>query len=283
MGITTLIATKKLSQVPFEKPLEGLSGWSKCHDCQEMVHQSEWEKQLQCCPYCHYHHKLTAAARIELLVDAGTFRPLHGELRSKDPLRFVDKDRYADKLFDAEKRSQSCEAVVTGLGEIEGQLCCIAVMNFDFMGGSMGSVVGEKLTLLIELATEKNLPLIIVSASGGARMQESIFSLMQMAKTSQALAKHHEKGLFYLSILTHPTMGGVTASFASLGDVIIAEPQALIGFAGPRVIEQTIGQQLPKGAQRAEFLLEHGMIDAIVPRREMKQKVAFFLRVFKNA
>ncbi len=253
---------------------DGFSGWLKCADCKELIHTNELERNSNCCPKCEHHYRLSASQRISLLADENTFIPLFTHIQTADPLRFVDSEPYVERIDSARKKSGIDEAVTVGTCEIEGQRAAIGIMDFSFMGGSMGSVVGEKLTLLIEHAIEQRLPLIIVSTSGGARMQESTLSLMQMAKTSAALAKLGEAKLPYISILTNPTTGGVTASFASLGDLILAEPDALICFAGPRVIEQTIGQKLPQGAQKSEFLLKHGMIDCIVKRHEMKAKLA---------
>ncbi len=256
---------------------DGFSGWLKCTHCEELIHAQELNDNANCCPKCDYHYRLSVDARINSLADPQTFTPLFETLRSVDSLQFEDTESYPERLEKAEAKTKQSDAVVVGICEINSNPAALAVMNFAFMGGSMGSVVGERLTRLIELATQERLPLVIVSTSGGARMQESILSLMQMAKTSAALARHHEKGLPYISVLTNPTTGGVTASFASLGDVIIAEPDALICFAGPRVIEQTIGQQLPPGAQKSEFLLKHGMIDCIVKRHELKNKLAQLL------
>lgn len=256
---------------------DGFSGWLKCVNCHEMVHANELGKCANCCPKCGYHYRLSAEKRIEMLADEGTFVRLFDDLRSEDPLTFVDAESYSDRIKKAELQSSEKEAVIVGDCEMEGQKTALAVLNFNFMAGSMGSVVGEALTLLIEYAIAKQYPLVIVSASGGARMQESIFSLMQMAKTSAALAKLSEARLPFISVLTNPTSGGVTASFASLGDVILAEPDALICFAGPRVVEQVIRQKLPKGAQRSEFLLEHGMIDGIVPRSDLKKRISLIL------
>ncbi len=281
MGIMRLFSRQKPKIKVQLTKRDGYSGWIKCSSCQETIHATELAQNHHCCVKCHYHYRMSAEQRIHLLIDPGTFQEFFSDLESSDPLQFVDKESYSDKLKEAQIKTGRKEGVVVGLGDIEGVKVAIGVMDFQFMGGSMGQVVGEKLTRLIEMATSLKLPLIIVSASGGARMQESMFSLMQMAKTSQALAKHHESGLFYLSILTNPTMGGVSASFAFLGDVILAEPKALIGFAGPRVVEQTIGHKLPEGAQRSEFLLEKGMIDAIIPRKEMKEKVAFLIKFFQ--
>lgn len=217
-----------------------------------------------------------------MIADENTFEEMFTHLRPVDALKFVDTESYAERLKIASEKSGRDDAVAVGTCKINGFDAAIGLLDFSFMGGSMGSVVGERLTLLIEYATEHNKPLIIVSASGGARMQESILSLMQMAKTSSALTRLHEKKGLYISVLTNPTTGGVTASFASLGDIIIAEPDALIGFAGSRVVEQTIGQKLPPKAQKSEFLLEKGMIDCIVKRHDLKKKLAFFIEFFTN-
>lgn len=259
---------------------DGFSGWLKCLHCSELIHANELEQNQNCCPNCDYHYRLRVEERIKNLSDEESFSPLFQNLKSLDPLHFQDTESYRERLLSAQEKSGSDEAVVVGTCLLEGRKVALGVLDFNFMGGSMGSVVGERLTRLIELAVEEKLPLIIVSTSGGARMQESILSLMQMAKTSAALARLDEEGLPYLSVLTNPTTGGVTASFASLGDLIIAEPGALICFAGPRVIEQTIGQKLPPGAQKSEFLLEHGMIDCIVHRHQLKSKLSHYLSFF---
>jgi acetyl-CoA carboxylase carboxyl transferase subunit beta len=256
---------------------DGFSGWIKCSGCSELIHANELGQNLNCCPKCDYHYRLGVKQRIDLLADAGSFAELFDHISPIDALHFVDAESYQKRLEEAQSKTGRKDAVCTGLCTINGIETALGVLDFSFMGGSMGSVVGEKLTLLIELAKEKSLPLVIVSASGGARMQESILSLMQMAKTSAALAKLHEAKLPYISVLTNPTTGGVTASFATLGDIVIAEPDALIAFAGPRVVEQTIGQKLPPRAQKSEFLLEKGMVDCIVKRSELKAKLAFFL------
>lgn len=261
---------------------DGFSGWLKCTHCNELIHTNELEQNQNCCPKCDYHYRLPTEERIKQLSDPGTFKLLFDHLIPMDPLQFVDTEPYQKRLAQAQAKAGSNEAVVVGTCLLQQHPVALGVMDFNFMGGSMGSVVGERLTRLIEHATQHRLPLIIVSSSGGARMQESVLSLMQMAKTSAALAKLHEAGLPYLSVLTNPTTGGVTASFASLGDIILAEPNALICFAGPRVIEQTIGQQLPPGAQKSEFLLQHGMIDCIVKRPELKQKLAQLLEFLKE-
>lgn len=261
---------------------DGFSGWLKCTHCDELIHANELEQNSNCCPKCDYHYRLSADERIKNLADPDTFKELYDDLESVDPLNFVDTESYAKRLINAKEKSGRNEGVIVGHCEIQNQKAALAVMDFNFMAGSMGSVVGERLTLIIEYALEHKLPLVIVSTSGGARMQESILSLMQMAKTSAALAKLHEAGVPYISVLTNPTTGGVTASFASLGDIIIAEPEALICFAGPRVIEQTIGQQLPPGAQKSEFLLQHGMIDCIVKRHELKSKLGDLISFLKH-
>lgn len=256
---------------------DSFSGWLKCTHCNELIHANELEQNSNCCPKCDYHYRLSTDERIANLSDSNTFHPLFTNLHPIDALDFVDTEAYPDRLAKAKEKSGHTEAIVVGTCQLNKHRVALGVLDFNFMGGSMGSVVGEQLTRLIELALKERMPLIVVSTSGGARMQESILSLMQMAKTSAALAKLHEAGVPYISVLTNPTTGGVTASFASLGDIIIAEPNALICFAGPRVIEQTIGHQLPPGAQQSEFLLEHGMIDCIVRRHELKQRLAEFL------
>ena len=256
---------------------DGFSGWVKCSGCSELIHANELSENLNCCPKCDYHYRLSLKQRIALLADEDTFQELFTHIKPVDALQFVDTEKYTKRLEDAVLKTGRDDAVSVGLCSINGQQVALGVMDFSFMGGPMGSVVGERLTLLIELATETRTPLVIVAASGGARMQESILSLMQMAKTSAALAKLGEAGVPYISILTNPTTGGVTASFATLGDIIIAEPDALIAFAGPRVVEQTIGQKLPPRAQKSEFLLEKGMVDCIVKRSDLKARLSFFI------
>ena len=252
--------------------------WEKCPSCGEILYREKLKENWQVCPNCGHHHRLSADGYISLLIDDGTFRETDRDLRSADPLQFVDLKPYRERLAQAERKNPHGEAVVTGEGALEGIPVSIGVMDFSFIGGSMGSVVGEKLARAGLRALEKRAPLLIVSASGGARMMEGIFSLMQMAKTSAVLSRLNEEGIPYVSILTDPTTGGVTASYAMLGDVNVAEPNALIGFAGPRVIEQTIKQELPEGFQRSEFLLEHGMLDLIVDRRKMKAELGRVLR-----
>ncbi len=234
------------------------------------------------CPKCGFHFRLTAEQRVNILCDRHTFEPIDGNLASNDPLSFKDSVRYRDRLKKAQKSTGDSDAVRIGRGRINGHALALGVFNFSFMGGSMGSIVGEKLTRIVEIGTRESLPVVIVSASGGARMQEGIYSLMQMAKVSAALVKLGEQGLPYISVLTDPTTGGVAASFAMLGDINITEPGALIGFAGPRVIEQTIRRKLPEGFQRAEFLLQHGMVDLIVPRAELKDTISNLLGLLKH-
>jgi acetyl-CoA carboxylase carboxyl transferase subunit beta len=259
---------------------EGL--WTKCQSCHEVIYSKEVEKNLNVCPKCDYHFRIPARKRLELILDNGSCKEFDADMQSIDFLDFKDSKSYQERIDAAVTKGCTKEAVVCCEGKIDGITVQVAVFEFSFMGGSMGSVVGEKITRLIERAIERHTPVVIVSSSGGARMQESILSLMQMAKTSAALARLRKQRLPYISVLTDPTTGGVTASFAMLGDVNIAEPKALIGFAGPRVIEQTIRQKLPEGFQRAEYLLEHGMIDSIVHRREMKQKIGQILKMLHH-
>ena len=250
----------------------------KCKGCGEMLTKSDFENSFGVCRKCGKHHTLSARRRIDLLIDENSFKEYDREVQSTDPLKFRDSKKYKDRLKTAQKNTNEMEAIVCGSGKMNGYELEICAFEFGFMGGSMGSVVGEKITRGAERALRKKCPLIIVSCSGGARMQEGAYSLMQMAKTSCALAELGEASLPYVSILAHPTAGGVTASFAMLGDVIMVEPGALICFAGPRVIEQTIRQKLPDGFQRAEFLLEHGFADMIVKRHEMKQTVTTLIK-----
>lgn len=265
---------KKIKEVKTEKKVkipEGL--WVKCDSCKEIIYKKEIEKNLQVCPKCNYHFRISAAERITYIADEGSFVEEDTDLCSCDPLGFVDSVPYLERLEGNRKKSDLREAAIYGDATINGRPVVLAIMDFSFMGGSMGSIVGEKITRAAERALDIDAPLITVSSSGGARMQEGMFSLMQMAKVSAAIARLKETDILYLSILADPTFGGVTASFAMLGDIIIAEPKSLIGFAGPRVIEQTIKQQLPDNFQRAEFLLEHGMIDLVVERKELKNTI----------
>ena len=254
--------------------------WTKCDKCQEFIYQKEIERNYWVCRKCGYHFRISGWNYINLLSDNGSFEELFSDIVSGDPLKFRDSKRYVDRIKSAQEKTGLREAVITGRASVGGHRTGLAVMDFSFMGGTLASAVGEKITLLVEFCTNSNVPLIIVSTSGGARMQEGILSLMQMAKVSAALAVLARKGIPYISILTNPTTAGVSASYASLGDIIIAEPDAHIGFAGPRVIEQTINQELPPGFQRSEFVLEHGMIDMIVERKELKPTVVQLLNLF---
>jgi acetyl-CoA carboxylase carboxyl transferase subunit beta len=262
---------------PAAKKGEGI--WNKCDACEEVVYKSEWEKNWNVCPACGKHDALPVRRRFEMLLDPGTFEELDADLTPQDPLGFTDAKKYKDRLKATYKTTGLRDAFVSGVGAIAGQQVSLGSFAFEFMGGSMGSVVGEKVTRVIDRAYERRIPCIVFSSTGGARMQEGIFSLMQMAKTSAALNRFRSVRKPYVSVMLHPTTGGVAASFAWLGDVIIAEPKALIGFAGPRVIEQTIREKLPPGFQRSEFLLEHGMIDAIVPRGELRDRLAQILQL----
>ncbi|MEW6109287.1 MAG: acetyl-CoA carboxylase, carboxyltransferase subunit beta [Nitrospirota bacterium] len=261
------LKTDKKVKIP-----EGL--WVKCENCKEIIYRKEIDRNLKICPKCNYHFRISARERLKFLTDEGSFVEMDTGLSSTDPLKFQDKISYKERLEDNRKKSGLEEATISGEVIVEGHPAILVIMDFSFMGGSMGSVVGEKVVRAAETALETKRPLITVASSGGARMQEGIFSLMQMARVSAAIAKLKDSGILYISILADPTFGGVTASFAMLGDVILAEPRSLIGFAGPRVIEQTIKQQLPEDFQRSEFLLEHGLIDMVVDRKEIKKTVA---------
>ena len=263
-------AKSKKREIP-----EGL--WTKCPKCTTMVFDKELDENLKVCPRCQFHFPIVARERIHSLVETCTFEEMNAEITSVDILKFTGVASYTNKLADYQKSTGLKDAVITGLCKIGEHRAALGVMDFTFLGGSMGSVVGEKLTRLIEKATEKGLPVIIISTSGGARMYEGMFSLMQMAKTCGALAYHAQAKLPYISVLTHPTTAGVMASYASVGDLIIAEPGAMIGFAGPRVIKDTTQAELPPGFQTAEFLLDHGLIDAIVSRKDMKQQLSEYL------
>ena len=259
--------TQKKKSVP-----EGV--WTKCPACESVLYRAELERNLQVCPKCGHHMRIGARDRLKYFFDEGSTQEIAAEVQPVDPLGFKDQKRYKDRLAQAQKNTGEKDAFITMVGTIEGLQVVAGAFEFKFMGGSMGSVVGEKFVRAVNKALELQCPLIVFSASGGARMQESLFSLMQMAKTSAALGKLREAGLPYISVLTDPTMGGVSASFAMLGDINVAEPKALIGFAGPRVIEQTVREKLPEGFQRSEFLLEHGAIDRIIDRRDMKSELA---------
>ncbi len=266
---------KKSKEIKTEKKVkipEGL--WVKCESCREIVYKKEIDKNLRICPKCNYHFRISARERLTLLVDEGSFVEMDAGLSSRDPLNFKDKTLYKDKLKENKIKTGLDDAAISGEATVEGHRVVLVIMDFSFIGGSMGSVVGEKIVRAAEAATETGRPLITVASSGGARMQEGIFSLMQMARVSAAVGRLKENGVLFISVLADPTFGGVTASFAMLGDVILAEPKSLIGFAGKGVIEQTIKQQLPEDFQRAEFLLEHGFIDKIVDRKDIRKTVA---------
>ncbi|QDP01844.1 acetyl-CoA carboxylase, carboxyltransferase subunit beta [Thalassotalea sp. PS06] len=254
--------------------------WSKCTSCNAVLYKVELERQLGVCPKCDHHMRLPARKRLEAFLDAGEKVEIGAELEPQDKLKFKDSKRYKDRISAAQKATGEKDAIIVMKGELGGMPVVVAAFEFAFLGGSMASVVGARFVQAAEICLKENLPLICFSASGGARMQEALMSLMQMAKTSAALAKMSEKGLPYVSVLTDPTMGGVSASLAMLGDINVAEPKALIGFAGPRVIEQTVREKLPEGFQRSEFLLEHGAIDLIVDRREMRPRLARLIAKF---
>ena len=259
---------------------EGL--WIKCDSCSAPIWKKDLEAQSMVCTKCGFHFKITARERLAMLFDHGQWEECGGDLRSANALRFTDRKSYEDRLKDAERKTGLTDAVICARGKLQGHDVVICAMEYRFIGGSMGAVVGEKLTRAAELSARERFPLVIVSASGGARMMEGMVSLVQMAKVSAALKRLDRAKVPYISVLTDPTTGGVTASFAMLGDLNVAEPGALIGFAGPRVIEQTIRQKLPKGFQRSEFLLEHGMLDAVVPRTELKQYIGNALEFFRG-
>jgi acetyl-CoA carboxylase carboxyl transferase subunit beta len=253
--------------------------WTKCEACGVMTYTKDLRANQMVCPDCNHHVRIYSDERIYQLIDANTWLAMDEQLVACDPLQFRDRKPYSDRLREYQEKTGLTDAVQTGVGRIEGLPLALGVMDFRFMGGSMGSVVGEKLTRLIERATRESLPLVIVCASGGARMQEGMLSLMQMAKTSAALDRHRQASLLYVPVLTHPTTGGVTASFAMLGDIILAEPKANIGFAGRRVVEQTLREKLPENFQTAEYLLEHGFVDAIVPRTQLKSTLVKLIRL----
>ena len=272
-GKISASGTEKSQQIP-----EGF--WLKCSGCKEIIYRKEVDNNFKVCPKCDYHFPIPIETRISLICDPGTFKEWGAELKPKDPLAFKDTIRYRERMKRAQKKTGQNDAIVTGDAAICGNPTVLGIMNFSYLGGSMGSVVGEKITRAAERCLERRVPLTLFSASGGARMQEGIYSLMQMAKTSAAVARLREARVPFISVLTDPTFGGVAASFSMLGDVNIAEPGALIGFAGPRVIEQTIKQQLPEGFQRSEFLLEHGMVDMIVDRKSLRDTLGRLLTFF---
>ena len=253
--------------------------WGKCPECSEVVYRKDLIANANVCSKCGFHNRIDSLERISLIADENSFEAIDTELSPTDPLGFKDRRAYADRIRESQASTGLKDGVITGICEIESKQLALAVMDFRFMGGSMGSVVGEKITRLIEKATKSEIPLLIVCASGGARMQEGMLSLMQMAKISGALERHREANLLYIPLLTHPTTGGVTASFAMLGDLILAEPKALIGFAGRRVIEQTLREKLPDDFQTAEYLQEHGFVDMIVPRTKLRSTLSTLLRL----
>jgi acetyl-CoA carboxylase carboxyl transferase subunit beta len=255
--------------------------WTKCGECGVLTYTKDLRANQMVCPECDHHYRVFSDERIVQLIDADTWQPINEQIAPKDPLRFRDRKAYSDRLRDMQSKTKLNDGVQTGIGKINGEGIALAVMDFRFMGGSMGSVVGEKITRLIEQATAVQLPVVIVCASGGARMQEGMLSLMQMAKISAALERHRDSRLLYMPILTHPTTGGVTASFAMLGDIILAEPNATIGFAGRRVVEQTLREKLPDDFQTAEYLLKHGFVDKIVPRTQLKDTIAQLICLHK--
>jgi acetyl-CoA carboxylase carboxyl transferase subunit beta len=280
MSLFDFLSSKPSKPQPTKS--EAPSHWIKCQSCQALMYYKEIEKQHYVCPKCGFHLRIGVKERISLLCDEGSFVEMDGTLRPVDPLKFVDKKSYKKRIEEAEAKTGRTSSVVSGECTINGVSTQLVIFDFSFMGGSLGSVEGEKIVRAINRAIDKKEGVIIISASGGARMQESSFSLMQMSKTSAALAKLAKANLPYISVLTDPTMGGVSASFATLGDIIIAEPGALIGFAGQRVIKQTIGSDLPEGFQRAEFLLDHGAVDMVVNRNEMKKTISDLLCMLQD-
>ncbi|MBV2089591.1 MAG: acetyl-CoA carboxylase, carboxyltransferase subunit beta [Candidatus Thiodiazotropha sp. (ex Ctena orbiculata)] len=259
---------------------EGL--WAKCPGCSAILYRAEMERNLDVCPKCHYHNRISARRRIETFLDPEPQEEIGANLESMDPLKFKDSKKYKERLTQAQKGSGEKDALVAMRGQLKGMDIIVASFEFSFMGGSMGSVVGERFVRAVNMALERHTPLVCFSASGGARMQESLFSLMQMAKTSAALERLQKRGLPFISVMTDPTMGGVSASLAMLGDINVAEPNALIGFAGPRVIEQTVREKLPEGFQRSEFLLEHGAIDMIIDRRDMRDRISDLISILMS-
>ena len=282
MSLFDWFANRRKSEPSTQSPQEreiadGL--WTKCPECGVLAYTKDLQGNQMVCLECDYHLRVYSEERIRQLIDANTWIPLDEQVRPTDPLKFRDRKQYSDRLRETQDKIHLLDAVQTGTGQLDNLPIALGVMDFRFMGGSMGSVVGEKLTRLIEQATLRRLPVVIVCASGGARMQEGMLSLMQMAKISGALERHREARLLYIPVLTHPTTGGVTASFAMLGDIILAEPKATIGFAGRRVIEQTLREKLPDDFQTSEYLLQHGFVDAIVPRTQLKKTLAQLVRL----
>jgi acetyl-CoA carboxylase carboxyl transferase subunit beta len=256
--------------------------WKKCISCSEILQANRLEDNGNVCPFCDHHYRLSAEQRISIITDSGSFREFGSDLETKNPLGFNDKISYNDRLNAAYAKTGKKDGTLSGFAKIDGQEVVMAIMDFSFMGGSMGVVTGEKIALAMDLAFDKQVPCIVVSCSGGARMQEGLLSLMQMGKTSAARKRLKDKGIPYISLITDPTTGGCAASFSIQGDINISEPRALIGFAGPRVIEQSIRQTLPEGFQRAEFLLEHGFIDRIIHRKNLRKEISFFINMFSK-
>ena len=288
MSIQEWFEKRKEAQIERRaKEIKGLENdapelWTKCVHCETQLLKTDLEENMMVCPHCDYHYKISARKRIKQLVDEDSFEELFQEIKPTDPLQFFDSESYADRLKKAQVKTGLNDAVVTGIGEICGHKIAIAVMDFEFMGGSMGSVVGEKVTRIMEKALELKIPVLAVTSSGGARMQESALSLMQMAKTSCAAGKLDEAGILYINLLTEPTFGGITASFGTLGDIIIAEQGARIGFAGRRVIEQTIRQKLPEDFQTAEYLLKYGQVDIVSKRKNLRKTLANILEMHEG-
>src|SRR5574344_166937 len=287
MTLKDWFETRKEEQIaarPIDPKIDDNIGklWVKCFNCSAQLPRKELEQNMMVCPECGYHFRINAKARIEQLFDEGTFQEYFQSISPSDPLDFTDTETYKERQEKAKEKTDLNDAVVTGIGKIEGEEVACAIMDFEYMGGSMGSVVGEKVTRIIEEALSKKIPVIAITASGGARMQESALSLMQMAKTSCAVAKLNDAKLLYINVLTDPTYGGVTASFGTIGDILIAEQGARIGFAGRRVIEQTIRQKLPADFQTAEYLMTHGQLDMITKRSELKETLAKILRLHKK-
>jgi acetyl-CoA carboxylase carboxyl transferase subunit beta len=276
--------SEPISQERQEQEREIADGlWTKCEECGALTYTKDLRANQMVCLECNHHMRVWSDERIRQLIDASTWMPMDTHLQPTDPLKFRDRKAYSDRLRETQDKIGLNDAVQTGIGQLEGLPLALGVMDFRFMGGSMGSVVGEKFTRLIERATRERLPVVLVCASGGARMQEGMLSLMQMAKISGALERHREARLLYIPVLTHPTTGGVTASFAMLGDIILAEPKATIGFAGRRVVEQTLREKLPDNFQTAEYLLSHGFVDAIVPRTQLKKTLAQLIQLHQPA
>lgn len=288
MSLTDWFKTRRKEQIAardYEVKIDDSVGklWMSCYNCGAQLPKKDLENSLMVCSQCDYHFRIGAKDRIKLVVDEGTFEEMHQNILGKDPLEFVDTQAYATRQKQAKEKTGLDEAVVVGVGKIDGHQAAIAVMDFEYMGGSMGSVVGEKVTRIMEYALLKKIPMIAFTSSGGARMQESALSLMQMAKTSCAVARLNEAKILYITVLCEPTFGGVTASFGTLGDIMIAEKGARIGFAGRRVIEQTIKQKLPADFQTAEYLLKYGQLDMVLERGEMKEKLAAILSIHAEA